>query len=128
MNPVPRSVLAALVGLTFVTGLIDAASVLGLGHVFVANMTGNVVFLGFSLLGRGSVTPSDAILAADSSLTGGANPRSGRRLASVVAMLLGAAVGAWARSVAIAGAALIEAAAVFALVRALRRSVSHAPP
>jgi len=36
-----------LIGLTVVTGLVDAVSYLGLGHVFVANMTGNVVFLGF---------------------------------------------------------------------------------
>jgi uncharacterized membrane protein YoaK (UPF0700 family) len=40
-----------LVGLTVVTGLVDAFSYLVLGHVFVANMTGNVVFLGFALAG-----------------------------------------------------------------------------
>ena len=40
-----------LVALTFVTGLVDAFSYLVLGHVFVANMTGNVVFLGFALAG-----------------------------------------------------------------------------
>ena len=40
-----------LVALTFVTGLVDAFSYLVLGHVFVANMTGNVVFLGFALIG-----------------------------------------------------------------------------
>ena len=34
-----------LVGMTIVTGLVDAFSYLVLGHVFVANMTGNVVFL-----------------------------------------------------------------------------------
>jgi uncharacterized membrane protein YoaK (UPF0700 family) len=33
--------------LTFSTGIVDAISVLVLGHVFVANMTGNVIFLGF---------------------------------------------------------------------------------
>jgi uncharacterized membrane protein YoaK (UPF0700 family) len=33
-----------LVCLTVVTGLVDAFSYLSLGHVFVANMTGNVVF------------------------------------------------------------------------------------
>jgi Protein of unknown function (DUF1275) len=32
-----------LLSLTFVTGLVDAFSYLVLGHVFVANMTGNVV-------------------------------------------------------------------------------------
>ena len=37
----------ALMLLTFATGLVDAISVLVLGHVFVANMTGNVIFLGF---------------------------------------------------------------------------------
>src|ERR1700754_4135437 len=38
-----------LIVLTVVTGLVDAVSYLRLGHVFVANMTGNVVFLGFSV-------------------------------------------------------------------------------
>jgi uncharacterized membrane protein YoaK (UPF0700 family) len=40
-----------LVVLTVVTGLVDAVSYVALGHVFVANMTGNVVFLGFALAG-----------------------------------------------------------------------------
>ncbi|MDT5237321.1 MAG: hypothetical protein QOF47_3308 [Mycobacterium sp.] len=43
-----RRTVAALLTLTIVTGLIDAVSYLRLGRVFVANMTGNVVFLGFS--------------------------------------------------------------------------------
>src|SRR5881227_4481935 len=38
-----------LVAMTLLTGLVDAFSYLVLGHVFVANMTGNVVFLGFAL-------------------------------------------------------------------------------
>jgi uncharacterized membrane protein YoaK (UPF0700 family) len=37
--------------LTVTTGLVDAVSVLGLGRVFTANMTGNVVFLGFAAAG-----------------------------------------------------------------------------
>jgi uncharacterized membrane protein YoaK (UPF0700 family) len=40
-----------LVTMTVVTGLVDAFSYLVLGHVFVANMTGNVVFLAFALAG-----------------------------------------------------------------------------
>jgi uncharacterized membrane protein YoaK (UPF0700 family) len=40
-----------LFALTFVTGLVDAASYLDLDHVFVANMTGNVVFLAFAIAG-----------------------------------------------------------------------------
>jgi uncharacterized membrane protein YoaK (UPF0700 family) len=37
--------------LSVTTGLVDAVSVLGLGKVFTANMTGNVVFLGFAIAG-----------------------------------------------------------------------------
>jgi uncharacterized membrane protein YoaK (UPF0700 family) len=44
-----RQTVAALLTLTAVTGLVDAVSYLQLGRVFVANMTGNVVFLGFSV-------------------------------------------------------------------------------
>ncbi|MFF5565672.1 YoaK family protein [Streptomyces sp. NPDC012623] len=43
-----RWAVGALLVMTFATGLVDAVSFLRLGHVFVANMTGNVVFLGFS--------------------------------------------------------------------------------
>ncbi|MEU1402353.1 YoaK family protein [Streptomyces sp. NPDC005728] len=40
-----------LLALTVVSGLIDAVSYLGLGRVFTANMTGNVVVLGFAAAG-----------------------------------------------------------------------------
>jgi uncharacterized membrane protein YoaK (UPF0700 family) len=40
-----------LLGLTVVTGVVDAVSFLFLGRVFVANMTGNVVFIGFAVAG-----------------------------------------------------------------------------
>ena len=46
-----RALVPVLLGLTVVTGLVDAASVLGLGRVFTANMTGNIVFLGFAASG-----------------------------------------------------------------------------
>src|SRR5579862_8617067 len=46
-HPLPR----ALLVLTFTTGIVDAVSYLGLGRVFTANMTGNVVLLGFGLAG-----------------------------------------------------------------------------
>jgi uncharacterized membrane protein YoaK (UPF0700 family) len=42
-----RTTVVCLLLLTFATGIVDAISVLVLGHVFVANMTGNVIFLGF---------------------------------------------------------------------------------
>lgn len=41
----------SLLVLTFVTGMVDAISFLGLGRIFTANMTGNVVFLAFALAG-----------------------------------------------------------------------------
>lgn len=46
-----RSLIPTLLVLSVVTGIVDAVSVLGLGRVFVANMTGNVVFLGFAAVG-----------------------------------------------------------------------------
>jgi uncharacterized membrane protein YoaK (UPF0700 family) len=52
--------------LTVVSGLIDAVSYLGLGHVFTANMTGNVIILGFAAVGAPgfSLTASLVSLAA----------------------------------------------------------------
>jgi uncharacterized membrane protein YoaK (UPF0700 family) len=44
-----------LLALTFSTGLVDAASYLRLGHVFAANMTGNIVLLGFGIAGAGGL-------------------------------------------------------------------------
>ena len=46
-GPLPLLLLA----LTVVTGVVDAVSIISLGHVFVANMTGNVVFAGFAAAG-----------------------------------------------------------------------------
>jgi uncharacterized membrane protein YoaK (UPF0700 family) len=60
MSTSPSPPLAPLLLLLSVTtGLVDAASVLGLGKVFTANMTGNVVFLGFAAAGAPgfAVTP-----------------------------------------------------------------------
>jgi uncharacterized membrane protein YoaK (UPF0700 family) len=49
MNAAPDRLLPVLLlALTAVTGFIDAVSYLALGHVFTANMTGNIVFLGFA--------------------------------------------------------------------------------
>ena len=52
-----------LVALTVVTGLVDAFSYLVLGHVFVANMTGNVVFLGFAVAGAHGFSISASLVA-----------------------------------------------------------------
>ncbi|HVW47444.1 MAG TPA: YoaK family protein [Solirubrobacterales bacterium] len=46
-HPLTRTLLV----LTLTTGVIDAACYLGLGRVFAANMTGNIVLLGFGIAG-----------------------------------------------------------------------------
>jgi uncharacterized membrane protein YoaK (UPF0700 family) len=59
-----------LLGLTVVTGLVDAVSVLSLGRVFVANMTGNVVFVGFALAGAPGFSLSASLFALAGFLVG----------------------------------------------------------
>lgn len=99
----------ALLALTVVTGLVDAVSFLGLGRVFTANMTGNVVFLGFAAAGVPGLSVA-------------------RSLVSLLAFLFGALVGGrlgvamagvprrrWLLVVATAEAALLFAAALAAL-------------
>ena len=81
-----------LLSLTLLTGLVDAFSYLVLGHVFVANMTGNVVFLGFALAGAPgfSIVASVVALASfwSGALVGG---RVGSRLGEHRGRLLHAA-------------------------------------
>ncbi len=213
-----------LLGLTSVTGLVDAVSLLSLGRVFAANMTGNIVFMAFAtarvsdpsitlsvtalvsfltgamlggrIMARGSVeshmrfaaqafllevvaltaaalcgigykgdvwepsgrplaliallalamgtrtaavrklaipdltttvrTLTRAGIAADSSLAGGNNVRLARRIASVLAMFSGAALGAvvigYSIAAALGLAAAISALCTAALYRSLRTS------
>jgi uncharacterized membrane protein YoaK (UPF0700 family) len=65
-----RMTVTALLLLTFATGLIDAVSVLVLGHVFVANMTGNVIFLGFWFAPHSGVDMMSAVVSFISFLVG----------------------------------------------------------
>jgi uncharacterized membrane protein YoaK (UPF0700 family) len=58
-----RRTVAALLLLTFATGLVDAISVLALGHVFVANMTGNAIFLGFLFVPATEIDLTAAVVA-----------------------------------------------------------------
>jgi uncharacterized membrane protein YoaK (UPF0700 family) len=79
--------------LTVVTGLVDAASYLKLGHVFVANMTGNVVFLGFAIAGAGGLSIWASLVAFGSFLVGGlAGGRIAVRFAAHRGQLLRAAL------------------------------------
>src|SRR5213594_4750454 len=89
---------SALLVLTGVTGLVDAVSFLGLGHIFTANMTGNVVFLGFAAAGVPGLSVA-------------------RSSTSLVAFLAGAALGGRLR-VAMAGVSRRRWLLTFALAEA----------
>jgi uncharacterized membrane protein YoaK (UPF0700 family) len=54
---------AILLVMTSVTGIVDAVSYLALGHVFTANMTGNVVLLGFAVAGVRSFSAARSLAA-----------------------------------------------------------------
>lgn len=47
----PQPLVVTLATLTVVSGIVDAVSFLALGHVFTANMTGNVALIGFGIAG-----------------------------------------------------------------------------
>jgi uncharacterized membrane protein YoaK (UPF0700 family) len=49
--------------LTMASGMVDAVTFLALGHVFVANMTGNVVFLGFAAGGVREISATGSLAA-----------------------------------------------------------------
>jgi len=90
--------------LTFITGLVDALSYLKLGHVFVANMTGNVVFLGFAVANAQDFSIPASVVAIGAFLVGAlaggklgaiAGSHRGRYLAIAIYLkiaLIGAAV------------------------------------
>jgi uncharacterized membrane protein YoaK (UPF0700 family) len=61
----------ALYCLTFVTDLVDAGSFLAMGHVFTANITGNIVFLGFALGGVPGLSIGRSATALGFALVGG---------------------------------------------------------
>src|ERR1700742_5199674 len=71
-----------LLTLTFSTGLVDAVSYLHLGRVFSANMTGNVVLLGFGIAG-GYALPIVAPIVSLIAFVAGA--ALGGRLAALIA-------------------------------------------
>lgn len=98
---------AVLLALTVVTGLIDAVSYLGIGQVFVANMTGNVVFLGFASAGAGGFSIAASLVALAGFLIGAG---AGARLAAAV----GQHQRLWLCSTSAAQAVLVGAAAAAA--------------
>lgn len=91
-----------LLTLTVVTGLVDAVSILQLGRVFVANMTGNIVFIGFAAAGAAGFSLSASLVALAAFLTGAAVVGPVTRLRPGRTWLLGISVGAEATLVATA--------------------------
>jgi uncharacterized membrane protein YoaK (UPF0700 family) len=84
MNEAPREntgTIVALLGMTAATGIVDAVSYLGLGHVFTANMTGNIVLMGFRLGGASGISLSRSAIALFCFMLGAVvGGRMGRRL------------------------------------------------
>lgn len=104
-GPLPPLLLA----LTVLSGLVDAVSYLGLGHVFVANMTGNVVFLGFALSGaQGHSGLASAVSLAAYATGAAAGGRFGGRLAGHRGRLI---AGGMSVQAALFAAALVASAA-----------------
>jgi uncharacterized membrane protein YoaK (UPF0700 family) len=88
---------ALLLALTVLAGVVDATSILGLGNVFVATMTGNFVFLGLALAGAGGFAVATSAIAIGGfvvgSMVGGRAYRAGgahrgRGLRNVLAVKL----------------------------------------
>jgi uncharacterized membrane protein YoaK (UPF0700 family) len=102
-----RLLMSSLMLLTAVTGLVDAASVLGLGRIFTGNMTGNVLLLGFAIGGAHDVSVTASFVALAGFLVGGT---CGGRLAR------GAERRALGTALALEFALLLAAACVSALV------------
>jgi uncharacterized membrane protein YoaK (UPF0700 family) len=97
-----------LLALTVVSGFIDAVSYLGLGHVFTANMTGNVVVLGFAAAGAPGFFAPHSLTSLGAFLVGAV---AGGRIA---VRLGGGSRRAWARITLAAEAALVGVTAVVA--------------
>ncbi len=95
----------ALMALTFATGLIDAVSFLAL-HVFTANMTGNVVLLGFAVAGAPGLSVARSLTSLFSFLVGAT---VGGRIGAAMAT---AFQRRWLLTAAVAEAVLLFAAAL----------------
>ncbi|MDX3215425.1 YoaK family protein [Streptomyces sp. ME02-6991-2B] len=65
-----RLLTVLLLVLTVLSGLVDAVSILNLGHVFVANMTGNLVFVSLGIAGAGQFSVVVSVVALGGFATG----------------------------------------------------------
>jgi len=108
-NSRPPAIYGLLLLLSATTGLVDAITVLGLGRVFTANMTGNVVFLGFAAAGAPGFQVAPYVAAIASFLVGAAGAGRFRFLYPAEAP------GHWLLHGSIVEASLLWAAALVAL-------------
>jgi uncharacterized membrane protein YoaK (UPF0700 family) len=107
--PARNPLVTLLLTLSLTTGLVDAVSVLGLGKVFTANMTGNVVFLAFAVAKMPGFRILPHVVALLSFLAGAlAAGRIGKAEA-------GASMRGWLIRIALIEAALLWGAALIAL-------------
>ncbi len=105
-----RQVIATLILLTLVSGVVDAVSYLGLGHVFVANMTGNVVLLGCAAAGAAGFSVSATLTSLAAFVAGAVvSGRVAGRISDYGRLLL---------AVMLVEAGLVGAAALIALLSA----------
>ncbi|MFF0205697.1 DUF1275 family protein [Streptomyces sp. NPDC005017] len=82
-GPVPSDPLPKLlVAVTAVTGIVDAVAFLGLGQIFTAFMTGNLLFLGFALGGAEGLEPAGSCAAVGAFAAGAV---AGSRLGAAMA-------------------------------------------
>lgn len=104
MAPPPQpNLLGPLMALTVTTGVIDAVSFVGLGQVFTANMTGNVVFIGFALAGAEGMSVERSLVALSAFAAGAlAGGRLSNRSAGPPARLFVTAAAAEAAILAVA--------------------------
>jgi uncharacterized membrane protein YoaK (UPF0700 family) len=119
-----------LVALTLTTGLVDSFSYLVLGHVFVANMTGNVVFVAFALAGASGFSISSSIAAVAAFLVGAlVAGRASSRLGKNRGRFLGVCIGiqalllVFAVSLAALSGAPVAGGYLFGLIAALAVSM-----
>ena len=116
-----------LIASTIATGIVDAVSFLAFGRVFTANMTGNVVLLGFAIGGAPDLSVSRCLLAlgafAFGAIAGGRlsldvkrSPVWMARAFAIEAILLGVA------SAVVSASAMNSAIAVTALAMGLRNA------
>ncbi len=136
-DPQHGSLPVVLLLMTGVTGVVDAVSILSLGRVFVANMTGNVVFIGFALAGAPGFSVSASLFALAGFLVGAlvagaiirriADGRSvlRRGLAAELTLLIVALVVSLAAGATLTSAAINVIAATIAIAMGIQNAVAR---